>query len=350
MGSVDVLFRADAGKQIGLGHVQRCLSLAAALKRLGASSLFLTNPNVGIKERINRFGFEWASLETESWEKEDLIYTQQIAFERGVVVVVVDSDYEGGDYLQTLRNAGLVVCAIEDFVPHAFPCHLVINGDVHGAELYYESPYEETRFLLGPRYSLLRPEFWDVEERINSTEVKNLLVILGGSDPLGLMPKMLELLNSIQRDFTVSAVVGPFADNEEQVQETARKAKRKIDLIFGPDSILNLMQRADLAISGGGQTLYELARVGCPTIAIRIAANQDGQLRTFEREGFIHTIGYDNEAETVMGLNEAVCRLLNDAGTRKKMGEKGQQLIDGQGALRIAKEIKALIPDGQSLS
>ena len=41
-GAAEIVFRADAAVQIGLGHLKRCLSLAHALRVRGARCRFLT--------------------------------------------------------------------------------------------------------------------------------------------------------------------------------------------------------------------------------------------------------------------------------------------------------------------
>jgi spore coat polysaccharide biosynthesis predicted glycosyltransferase SpsG len=99
------------------------------------------------------------------------------------------------------------------------------------------------------------------------------------------------------------------------------------------------MLKADLAVSAGGQTLYELASVGCPTVAVRIASNQDGQLSVFEEAGFLRIVGHGNLSNIVETICEVVKTLLGDSQTRVAMSAAGQRLIDGQGALRVAQRI-----------
>jgi len=335
-----VLFRVDANLNIGLGHLQRCLSLATALHHLGMTCLFLTNREQSVIERVMRFSFQGSALtDVESWGTEDLVQTLEAAGHQGCSAIVVDSDHEGAEYLRQLRSAGYFVVAIEDTVPHLFPCHLVVNGDAHATELSYESPFSDTQFLLGPQYSILRREFWEVPSRRVRKTVGNVLVTLGGSDSHNIMPKILDLLDRLPGTFEVNAIIGPFFDDFGEIETVIQHAQRRITVLKVPNSVRDIMVQADIAISGGGQTLYELARAGCPAVAIRIAANQDGQLRVFEKAGFLKIGGHANDPASIEAIGRLVVSLLGDPETRAAMSAAGQHLIDGQGALRVAQEI-----------
>ncbi len=335
-----VLFRVDAGPQIGLGHLQRCLSLAAALRQLGATCLFLTNEESSLRDRVTRFGFRGFGLDAvESWSAEDLAQTISRAVSHGCDAIIVDSDYEGADYLDQLRKAGFFVCAIEDIAPHSFPCQLVVNGDAHAHQLRYESSSGDTLFLLGPEYSLLRAEFWKVEPRVVNKAVQNILVTFGGADPYNLTPRVLKLLNEIPGTFSVTAIIGPFFTNVMDIQASAERADGRIRLVHSPDSVCNLMLESDLTVSAGGQTLYELACVGCPTIAVWVAPNQDGQLQVFEESSFIRFAGRGDDDRVVNAIGDAVFSLLQNPQARADMSGAGQRLIDGQGAMRVTQAI-----------
>lgn len=335
-----VLFRVDAGPTIGLGHLQRCLSLADALRHLDITSLFLTNDDPRVLERVSGFGFDGYKLITsESWRRADIEQTLDIGAEIGCSAIVVDSDYEGADYLDKLRKSGYFVAAIEDTAPHPFPCHLVVNGDTHARQLRYQSPRKDTQFLLGPEYSILRPEFWDVPTRAISNNVNNILVTFGGADPYNLMSQTLAMLESIPKRFVVTAIIGPFFENFAEIQAVDQGAYHDIRLVKTPDSVSHLMTKADLAISAGGQTLYELACVGCPTVAVKMADNQDGQLATFKESGFLQFAGSGKKKDITERIITMVNSLLTDTETRFAMSKAGQRLIDGKGALRVTQRI-----------
>ena len=94
-----------------------------------------------------------------------------------------------------------------------------------------------------------------------------------------------------------------------------------------------------MAVSAGGQTLYELACVGCPTVAIRLASNQDGQLEVFAKTGFVRAVGRAEDEHVVIAMGDTVLSLLGDSKARAVMATAGQRLVDGQGAMRVAKTI-----------
>ena len=133
----------------------------------------------------------------------------------------------------------------------------------------------------------------------------------------------------------------PFFENFAEVKAAARRAERAVTLVSAPDSVRDLMMEADLAISAGGQTLYELACAGCPTVAIRMAANQDAQLGIFEEAGFLRISGSADHGSIVEAIGTTVRTLLADPQARAAMSVAGQRLIDGYGALRVAQRILA---------
>lgn len=336
----DVLFRADAGPHIGLGHVQRSLSLAVALRKLGVESFFLTNGGDSHYERIGRFGFPVDLLhETKSWTSADFRATLELAVRHECVAVVVDSHEVGADYLAKLRDAGLFVVARDDLALFPFPCQMVVNGNAGANRLPYRSTAADTQFLLGTEYMVLGPEFEDLPLRPAHGPTKEILVILGGTDNWGLMPKLLNLLNELPGDFGVTAVVGPYFESSDEVVTAAQAATRKIIVIKNPPSIRALIQRADLAISAAGQTLYELAYVGCPTVAISLAPNQRGQLQALEDAGSLLSAGEAETGDVIEGARQALAVLLDDGKARAGMAAAGRQLVDGKGAQRVARKI-----------
>lgn len=340
-----VLFRVDAGPGIGLGHLQRSLSLATAVRHLGGAGVFLTNDAPEIRDWVVRHGFPVFPLGARSsWGPDDLAMTSTVAAARRCGGIVVDSDFEGPGYLDALCQRGFWVAAIEDLAPHPFPCHLVVNGDMHALQLHYGSPRDDTVFLLGAQYSILREEFWRVKPRLTSTEAHHVLVFFGGADPYNLSPRILSRLMELPDPLELTVVVGPFSRGVEGVHRIAEGKAARARVVVNPESVLPLMLSADLAVSAGGQTLYELACAGCPTVAVTVAANQEGQVAVFAQAGFLRNAGHGADGGVIEEVARCVRELLADAPARMAMSAAGRALIDGQGAVRVARHLVEHIP------
>lgn len=339
-----VLFRVDADSRIGLGHLQRSLSLAAALRSSGVESIFFAQADSHSGERIKGSGFQKSTLpKVGSWTIRDEKATLDAAQYHGCRAVVVDSHEVGADYLAHLRSAGLYVIARDDLSSFPFPCQMVINGNADAPQLAYRSSSGDSAFLLGPEYIVLGQEFQEIPPTVVRQNVKNILVILGGTDSYGLMPKILGSLDMLPDKFTLTAVIGPYFQNVASVESVAEDSERSINLVRSPGSVRHLMLEADLAVSAAGQALYELASMGCPTVAIQIASNQAGQMSTLKQAGVIKGAGDAQTSDVMCNMIEAVRSVMADAKTRADMSAIGQRLVDGQGALRVAQTIRAAI-------
>jgi len=331
-----VLFRVDAGLGVGLGHLQRCLSLATALALQGHASHFVIRENGATIDRIRASGFGASEVPRDSKPETDLSFTLSYLERDKADVVVVDCRAVNAEYLWELRKSGCFVVTIDDLAKFIFTSHLVVNGNIYAERLSYCSATGDTRFLLGTNYVMLRPEFWRVEPRLIGDEVRRILVTLGGIDQGNLMAKILGLLDDLPGDFAVTAIIGPFLENSSEAERASRHSRHQIELIYAPGLMRDFMLEADLAISGGGQTLYELARVGCPTVAVQVASDQGQHLRALDEAGIIRTGRCSNGGE-LTEVGSAVLALLADGAARVAMSAAGQRLVDGQGAIRVAR-------------
>ena len=335
----DALIRVNAGPHIGLGHLQRSLSLAAALRELGCASVFLANDDPSVCERVTAAGFPVESVSVEpSWGAADAQHTLAFAQRHGCSLVVVDSDEDRAEFLNHLRSSGLRVCAIDDSAKYSFGCQVVVNGDAHAERLPYRSSAGDTKFLLGPAFCIIRKELWDVPVRQTREQPENVLLSLGGDDPHRLMPRLLSAMDALPA-CELTAIVGPFFRHAEDIQRIASTLKHDVRIVPSPESVRELMLRADLAVSAGGQTLYELARVGCPAVVITTADNQRLQVQAIAEQGAIVPVGHAQDDNIVEHAVSALHALWQDAGRRAVMSAAGQRLTDGQGALRVARAL-----------
>ncbi len=343
-----VLFRVGANSEIGLGHLRRSLSLATALREEGVESRFLAHGSGEALEYAGRFPFPTDTLSTsELWSRADARATAVTSGQARAQAVVVDAPDVPGEYLGWLREEGLFVIVRDDLARHPFSCQIVVNGNADAEQLPYVSSSGETLFLLGTKYAVLPRDFWRPRPRRVRETVRHVLLTLGGADSHDLMPKLLQVVDELPGDFTATAVVGPLFRNGRDVRVAAARARRPVRVIEGPDSLHALMLEADIAVSAAGQTLYELACLGCPTVAIKTGGDQAGQLQAFAAAGCVRSAGDAAARDLIPSVAESLLFLLRDSSSRAASALAGQRLVDGRGAFRVASAIskRALLSD-----
>lgn len=335
--AVRVAFRTGGGRGIGLGHVRRCLSLALALRDLGAQSLFLLDGDPEVGELVAAAGYESMRIRPEH----DLEDSIRRCKDYRVDVIVADSYSLTASYLQQLREAARFVVALDDLADRELPVNLVINGSAGAERLRYRGG-QQTKYLLGPQYILLRQEFAKSPTRAIVDRIGRILITVGGSDPNNLTVRLMQwtakTLGPVQQD----VVVGPLFQQANAVRTEARASSGSITLHDNPENMRTLMLSADLALCGGGQTIYELAVTGTPAIAVRMAGNQTVNLEGLSAVGSLLWAGDANDADLETKVTRALKTLAGDASRRATMSRLGRALVDGQGSARVARALLEL--------
>jgi len=335
--AVRVAFRTGGGRRIGLGHVRRCLSLALALRGLGVQSLFLLDGDSDVCEVVAAAGCEPRRIRPE-YDAEDTIRECR---DYGADVMVADSYAFSTPYVLGLGEAVRVVAVFDDLADRDLPVNLVINGSAGAEQLRY-CGVAQTAYLLGPQYIVLRPEFAVMPARTIADRVERVVITVGGSDPNNLTVQLMQWATRALGPVMQDVVVGPLFENREAIQAEADIAVGAVVLHEDPQNMRRLMLDTDLALCGGGQTTYELAATGTPTIAIRIAENQTVNLKGLSASGSLIWAGNANDADLEAKVARELKALAGDAARRAAMSQQGRMLVDGQGAVRVAGAIVKL--------
>lgn len=152
-------------------------------------------------------------------------------------------------------------------------------------------------------------------------------------------PKIQKLLNDIYPKLQKKIILTKCFANIPVIEKLRDK---NTDLIFEPDAIelIESMQESDIAISAGGQTLYELARVGVPTIGICIVQNQLQNVNGWSKSRLLEYIGWYNDENLLNNLRDAISKI-TPYKERLTRSEKSRNYINGQGCKRIMNAINS---------
>ncbi len=149
-----VIFAADAGREVGGGHVMRCLTLAGALGRAGAECAFAATPEA--TAMLDAFaGPEVGRFPAPSGDPAALCaLAAQSARTWGAGFAVLDHYGAGAAEDALLRAAAGRLLAIED-LRRRRECDLLLDASL-GRKA---KDYPRVEALLGPGFALVRPEF-----------------------------------------------------------------------------------------------------------------------------------------------------------------------------------------------
>ena len=106
----------------------------------------------------------------------------------------------------------------------------------------------------------------------------------------------------------------------------------------------SLLLRSDIVLSATGSTIYEVSSLGVPMIVFYFAENQRQGAEALEKMTDIVNSGCfasDAGAVTARAV-EAMKKCVRQKEYRSLLHEQEKKLVDGKGALRIARHLLAL--------
>ncbi len=302
MNPLDVRFFTEAGGSVGLGHLTRCVALHDALEALGHSCELIVAgeaPSHIVGPRHVTIT-DWRTPETARDASRD------------ADIAVIDSYMAAPDVYAAVAENAAVGVYLDDTARLPYPPGIVVNGNPEAARLDFRCG-PETTLLLGVECQLLRSEFAESTPRDTRDVVARILVISGGSDAGNVRTALTEIAGSAYPAAIVDVVETPCTASE----------------------LREAMLAADVAITAAGQTLYELAATGTPTVAVCVADNQVAQAHAFERAGALALAGEWDHPNTATRAEELI-RGLAASETRTAMSVAGRALVDGRGTKRVA--------------
>ena len=137
-------------------------------------------------------------------------------------------------------------------------------------------------------------------------------VIMGGTDVHGLTYPLVKQISISFPEIRIYAVLGPGTPDLPECPKGV-KVYRELDA----GQLKEVFLQSDLVVSAGGQTLFELAALRVPTIAIKVADNQEEDLTGLMTLGFLDKIFCWNASSLSEEIMEKI-RFLRSADSRKK--------------------------------
>lgn len=316
----------DAAAATGLGHFVRSSALAAQLSAAGAD-VHLLLPSDSLPGAVDSARAAGWTVVVGEWQPGEVV-----ALTGPGGVAVVDSYRVDGPWLTGLHRglgaAGASLAVIDDQADREFSADVVLNQNVGAARFAYPGA---GRVLAGPRFALLRPQFpasraaaLASAERLPDVPA-TVLVLFGGTDAGGMAGVAAEAAGRAFPEAEVRAVLpgGPGT------------APAGVTYLAPVETIHEQMLAADLVVTAGGTTLWELCCLARPAAVIAVAANQQPAYDVLRGSGAILPAGRE-PVRDVAELAGRLRSLVAPPGTLRAVARHAAEITDGHGCERVA--------------
>lgn len=336
-----LLIRADANSKLGSGHVMRCAAIAREVESRNVRVLFAVSESTSA-ELVAAQGLDSVLVGGDSfnYSREDAKSLVDVARRFSADTILVDSYAANEVFLSALsglaKRGSIKTAYMDDLFtyergylrsPIAFPVDLLINYGLSARKDAYDEAYNgtDTETLIGPRFAPVREEFRRAAFSV-SDSVESVLVTCGSTNQHCFLEQVVSSCVNAVPNAIVNVVVGPQARYDQPESARVRIHRNVSDMA-------SLMAEADIAVSAAGSTLYELAAIGMPTLALPMVENQIPNAIGFSETGLglsVPSVSFD-----IAKIESLLADLAANANLRKKFSQAMRAAVDGSGAVRI---------------
>lgn len=350
-----VLMLCDGGGRLGVGHVMRSLALAEAAVAAG-HEVVVSGCLEGsfLQRQLAAAPVEVVQLAAPLAIGDLRPYLDLVRRLRPAVLHVDSYEAPGrrGELVASSEDKALISDAVlsnvEDGTFGRMPADVVVDPTL-GAEFSVRPDDGSPWLLRGSRYAPMRQRVIAARRPDETgTSVgdvaRTVLVVMGGTDPVGLAPAAVELLARTGLALEVTAIA--VGENADRVRAAARGSALSLSVLPPVDDLAAMISGQDLVISAAGTSVWELCCIGVPMAVLWAVDNQrEGYDRVVAAGAAVglggpelrgqHPVGPDPVGqERAVGQLSAV---LTDSRVRAAMMLAGRRAVDGLGAWRVVR-------------
>ena len=337
------VFACEGGREVGYGHLSRCLSIANALAEAGWSILFVTNLETAEGWMLRSASFPVALVDNFFTSPEQFV---KISKAENAALLILDS-YKFSENLELALSGGsLPVMVIADAPSRKFFCSLILDSSPGRTASEYKSlVHPRCEMLLGQSYMPLSGNVENFKWTPENIEVSPLQVFLnfGGIDSRGLNLQALQLLERLNQKIEINAVVSSGTPWNEELVKFKRNSRHGISLHFDARNSFQIMANCAISLGGAGINAMERAAVGLPSLIACAAENQRPNFNALIASGAAVPIELNEKGQIDQDRYFDVEKFLIDKDACLKLSLAGRRFCDGKGAWRISEQIRKIV-------
>lgn len=250
-----ITFIVAGNHKVGLGHAYRTVMLANELVRNQIEFIF-TEKNLLAKDYVSKFNYpikvvpEGSLLDEIKSSSPDLVIND-----------ILDTDKS---YIKKIKDLKIKVVNFEDLGTGIEYADLVFNA-------LYPTQLPYSHVMSGADFFCLRDEFLHLPVTKKNQDINNVILCFGGVDEGNITLRSIKAISGIcsQQNISITVILGLGYQYEGELKDyVSDLTSLSIEIVKGTPRISDYMLTADLALTSGGRTVFELAAMNVPTIVV----------------------------------------------------------------------------------
>lgn len=330
-----ILIRVDISDKIGGGHLMRMIGLGQLLADHScevhiASAFYKPNfiePLLDKSFHLHLLG-EGGEFRAES----DLTELISMAKELRTDWIILDGYHFPVEYERVIRSTGFRCIRVDDLPVQRCEADVFLNHN-YGSESFKHDLAPHTIKLTGLKYLMIRREFRNLEVStkgsVKQGNIRLLISLSGGSDITdALNLKIVKALSGIKGIFrTAKIIVGKMGNISPDLIAASKESDFAIEISQYEENMAEVMLNSDIAITGGGYSMWELLYTKTPFVAVALNEVQDDYIRFLANEEIcIHLGLYHNI--TIEHIQNTLLHFVQSESVRQNILERTERLLD----------------------
>ncbi len=324
-----ILFRTSGGrirkKELGLGHVFRCINLGYQLK--SHQIQFLIEDYGSVSPLLHEHGFKKIfNLIPGISINDDIKKTVAHILKNKITILIIDKYGLTNQYVKTLKKIVRVV-VISDLKNIEYDSDLVINGFI-GFNNKIKTNKFKIKCLLGPKYQILNQQY---AKKQHYKKKYDLLITVGGFDANNLLEIILKKISKYKIKIKIKIILGHATKNKSIISKFVTKSN-EITIINKTNNMKKEISSTKFGICAGGITTYEFAALHIPFAIVCQYKHQIFTANEWHKRKIAKNLGFIQKEPKKMDV------FLNHL-MQNKIILNHSNLVDGLGSKRVAIEI-----------
>lgn len=341
-----ILIRADGSKTIGMGHLNRASLIATNFSAKGYKTKIVMKDDINGKRYLSNREVSLQSIPQSISIKDELKVIYNLIISESSCIFILDVLYHE-KYQAMISNLAKEDCLsfviTDESEKTTIEADIVLNGNPR--QLDYDHTDSPGIYLMGPKYFIMDSSYKQIKVEPPKEKIKTLLLSVGGADQHGLLFSILNALEKLNTGINIKVISSEASGYIDKLKPYLNDLSISTELYIDVESLAPFWSACDLAITAGGNTLFERIATRLPGATVCQLERQMEIANAFEDLGVNYNVGYGPELSDKI-LFERMESFLDNTELHRTQYLNAPRVTDGLGLTLFGKEIELLLKRG----